>query len=100
MVMVMLPWNDPITLQRAWCVFEAYACLQTQSRFEVALNESESQSFVESIISDFGTLNKMLATINSAKSKATYDIDRDMIHDAISELVGFTKLVRTICKRI
>jgi hypothetical protein len=32
-LMIMEPYDDPITLTRAWCVFEVYACIHTKSRF-------------------------------------------------------------------
>ena len=33
-VMVLKPWNDPITLKRAWCLFEIFCTVQTGAKFE------------------------------------------------------------------
>ncbi len=37
MVMVMTPWDNPVSLTRAWCLVELYACRSSGSRFDVAL---------------------------------------------------------------
>ena len=31
-VMVMSPWNDPVTYQRAWCIFEAYCAISANNK--------------------------------------------------------------------
>ena len=35
-VLVLAPWNDPVVFTRAWCLFEIFTSVDTQSRFEVA----------------------------------------------------------------
>ena len=63
------PWNDPISLTRAWCLFELYCTATTDSKFEVAMSRQHQTLFFEAI--DNGVKNevdKMLATINTEKS--------------------------------
>ena len=40
-VIILAPWNNPIPLQRGWCLFEVYCTIITGSRFEVAQAMSE-----------------------------------------------------------
>ena len=36
-VLVLAPWKQPVVFTRAWCLFEIFTSVDTQSRFEVAL---------------------------------------------------------------
>jgi hypothetical protein len=42
-VMVLSPWSDPIPFTRAWCLFEIYSTVITESTFEVAMSESQKK---------------------------------------------------------
>jgi hypothetical protein len=88
-LMVMSPWDDPVTLTRAWCVFEVYACVKTSSRFEVAMTREENERFLDQISRDPGRYYAMLAKINSANATAFKPEDRDAIFAAIRSEVGF-----------
>ncbi|KAJ3027141.1 Kinesin light chain 3, partial [Rhizophlyctis rosea] len=44
-LMVLTPWNAPLTLTRAWCVFELYACNATKSHLGIALPPKEISWF-------------------------------------------------------
>jgi hypothetical protein len=37
LLMVLTPWTNPVTLTRAWCILELFACCNSRSRFEVAM---------------------------------------------------------------
>jgi tetratricopeptide (TPR) repeat protein len=94
-LMVLLPWDNPLTLTRAWCTFEVYACVTTGSRFEVSMTRSEQDRFAKMIGQDaknvfFG----MLSTIKSENSEAFYASDKAQIDDAIRRLLpkGFVEL--------
>ncbi|KAH9101856.1 hypothetical protein LEN26_015652 [Aphanomyces euteiches] len=94
-VMVMSPWNDPTTLRRTWCVFEVYASVVENARFEIAMGRSQKASFLQDIQDD-GAFYKMLSTIQSEKSETTIPSDRDNIFQLIRDEVGFVKLDRMV----
>ena len=48
-VMVIAPWVDPIPFHRAWCLFEVYCTNDSNSKFEVAMSQSELEIFVDAI---------------------------------------------------
>ncbi|CAK4776433.1 unnamed protein product, partial [Aphanomyces euteiches] len=95
-VMVMSPWNDPITLMRTWCVFEVYASIVENARFEIAMGKSQRESFLLDMQSEESAFTKMLGTIKSEKSQTTVPSDRDNIFKLIQDEVGFTKLDRMV----
>ncbi|KAJ3282803.1 Kinesin light chain 3, partial [Borealophlyctis nickersoniae] len=95
-LMILHPWNNPETLGRAWCVFELYTCTNTKSNFAIALPPRHTPAFRTSLRDDPEEFYNMLATINSAKSVAFKDSDRDAIHKAIRKTVGFSALDRMV----
>ena len=40
-ILVLMPWNDPIPLQRSWCVWEIYCTIHGQVLFETALSRKD-----------------------------------------------------------
>jgi hypothetical protein len=82
-VLMMSPWDNPVTLKRAWCVFEVYACVSTGSRFEVGMTDEENARFLTDILDEPERYYKMLGTISSAKATAYVTADRDAIFEAI-----------------
>jgi hypothetical protein len=82
--MVLAPWHDPVPLQRGWCLFEIYSTIVTQSRFEVAMTQSSREAFLRDISWDpTGSINKMLATIDVAKSECFKPEDRERIFEIV-----------------
>lgn len=96
-LMIALPWDNPLSLTRAWCVFEVFACESTGSRFEVTMTEAESLRMFQSLSDSLhpNVIEKyyqMLTNIHTVRSEAWKDPDRAAIHGAIENLVGFTRL--------
>ncbi|KAJ3040544.1 Kinesin light chain 3 [Rhizophlyctis rosea] len=98
MLMILTPWNQPLTLTRAWCVFELFACVHTKSSFNIALPPSEAPIFRECFASPSNTnaFRQAIASIKSKNSIATEKGDLLSIHGAIRESVGFEMLDRMV----
>ncbi|KAJ3113986.1 Kinesin light chain 3 [Phlyctochytrium bullatum] len=94
-VVILQPWNDPLPLTRAWCVFELYACHVTESNFHVAMPRAEQERFSNDI-EDANAFYNMLAAINSSEATAWNPSDRDEIFRVIQDSVGFAKLDRLL----
>ncbi len=99
-VMVMAPWNAPITLTRTWCIFELWACYTSRCRFEVALPASQRLKFLSDIDSDIGSFHDMLANVNSRSSTCSRDSDRQRIFDAVESNIGFTAMDRAVLETL
>ena len=97
MVMVMTPWDNPVSLTRAWCLVELFACRSSGSRFDVALPPCERARFIEEICDKAGAFYGMLSKVNTAKSECSRDSDRQRIFAAVRGLDGgFTGLDRSV----
>lgn len=99
-VMVLAPWQNPVPLRRAWCLFEVYCTQITDSEFHVALSNSEEKKFIDSLISDFGAIDNMLAQIDVEQSEARNRADKDKIFDIIIGQVGFDNLNKMVLNRM
>ncbi|CAK4902169.1 unnamed protein product [Aphanomyces euteiches] len=93
--MVMSPWNDPVTLKRTWCVFEVYASVVENARFEIAMGRSQKASLIQDIQSN-GAFREMLSKVKSERSETTVPSDRDNIFELIRDEVGFIELDRMV----
>lgn len=92
-VMVLAPWQDPVPLRRGWCLFEIYSTIYTESKFEVAMTESSREAFLKDIISDAkGSIYKMLAAIDVAKSECYKPEDRERIFEIVRREVGMSEI--------
>eukprot|EP01035_Chromulina_nebulosa_P031752 gene31752-42345_t len=91
-VMIMEPWENPIPLTRVWCLWEVYCASNTDSSFEVAMSNAESQRFRSTVRRDYNAFYKMLATVDVHKSEAWNPLDKERIFEVISRTVGFTQL--------
>ena len=89
-VMVIAPWSDPITLTRAWCLFEIYCTIDTKSKFDIALSDSEREEFFKDM-QDNGTeaIEKMLGAIDAEQSDCFHPEDKARIFEVVRKTVGF-----------
>jgi tetratricopeptide (TPR) repeat protein len=86
------------------CLYEIYCtAINANCTFEIAMGSSEKLSFIQELEKGtcIDTLDKMLGDVDIAKSKATYDYDRERIFEVItrSEL-GFEKINSIILTKI
>jgi hypothetical protein len=97
-VMVLAPWNDPIPLTRGWCIWELYCTIDNEGcEFDIAMTAESERAFVNDIDNDpTGALNKMLATIDCAHSQCFKEEDREKIHNAIIQKIGFSEMNKRI----
>ena len=47
-LLVMTPWDDPIPLQRVWCLFKKYSTMDVQADMHIAIPSSQREAFTES----------------------------------------------------
>ncbi len=97
MVMVMTPWDNPIALTRAWCLYELYACCSSGSRFSVAFPPCERARFIAEIVASGDAFFDMLGKVNTEKSECSRATDRQRIFSAVQSLAGgFSALDRGV----
>mmetsp|Transcript_3622 Transcript_3622/g.3985 ORF Transcript_3622/g.3985 Transcript_3622/m.3985 type:complete len:545 (+) Transcript_3622:41-1675(+) len=101
-VMVLAPWNDPLPLQRGWCIWELYCTIlgkrsDGKCKFDVAMSPASIEQFIADVDADpVNVMDKMLSTIDTEKSDCSEKADKERIHDAIERTVGFNELNKAI----
>lgn len=95
-LMIMQPWNAPLTLARCWCVLELGHCAYKGCKFDVAFTADERLRFLTAIHNDSACLFDVFANVNSLKSSCSRDEDRLEILNGIEGSIGFTKLDRMV----
>jgi hypothetical protein len=92
-LLILHPWNRPIPLTRAWCVWEMYCTVDTKARLDIRMPLNDSKQLEHSIMKDILNTATMLGeAVNAEKAEAWMKEDQDMIHNAIKDTVGFEKL--------
>jgi tetratricopeptide (TPR) repeat protein len=99
-VMVLEPWNNPIPLTRAWCLFELWSTAEEGCRFEVAMSEVQQTRFLTDLQKDPDSVNKMLATVDVERSEAYNPTDKTQIFEAVKTTSGFAALNKTVLEKI
>jgi len=91
-VLVLEPWSDPIPIQRAWCLWEIFCTIDTESEFYVAMCEEQHKDFKLRLVKNFEEIRLTLSKIDARRAEASNAEDRDKIFEAIEDAVGFTTL--------
>ena len=94
-LLVLSPWNDPIPLTRAWCLFEILCSIRAKTagvQLHIALPSQEKIEFSRGIASDFECVLKALTDIQAEKAQAFKPTDRENIFTSIRDTVGFETL--------
>jgi tetratricopeptide (TPR) repeat protein len=89
-LLVLSPWNDPLPITRAWCLWEIMCALdQPGVKLEVILPAAEAKALKAGVVEDPRSIMKALAHIRAEKAEANRKTDRTMIFTAIEKSVGF-----------
>ena len=99
-VMVLSPWQNPIPLTRAWCLFEIFCTVDTTTKFEVALCDEQKNGLIEAASRDILELRKMIGVIDVEKSEAWSPLDLERIFDVVKKTVGFSTINATVLMEI
>ena len=51
-VLVLAPWNDPIPMTRAWCLWEIYSTLVAGSEFEIVIAKAEVDGLRTAVLAE------------------------------------------------
>ena len=88
-LLVLSPWNDPLPLKRAWCLFEIFNSLtESEVKLTVKLPLTEVSGLASSIEKDENSLIQALSDIQAQKAEATSEDDKNMIFEVIQKSQG------------
>ena len=97
-VMILSPWNDPIPLTRAWCLWELYCTTKMNCVFEIAFSTIDGDMFAKQFTYD--KLKQMKGTIDVSRSEAYFESDKQTIFKAILQQTTFNKLNQLIFQKL
>ena len=100
LVLICSPWFDPEPLKRTWCLWEIYCAIEVDGKLDVALSSKQRKDFIDSIISDGKSFERMLSKINVENSETWLLQDKESIFNVIRQSVGFDELNSKVCSRM
>lgn len=95
-VMIMEPWEDPIPLTRAWCVWEVLCTCQTGAKFEIAMTKPQRDRFISALKNEYGSIMKMVCRIDCRRAEAWKESDRAGIMECVETTIGFVQMNATV----
>ena len=91
-LVVASPWNDPVFLKRAWCLFELYKSVERKVSLVIRQPRSQERAFLDDLNAGSVAIYDILSSIDGRKAEARIEADRKAIVSAIEASIGFVEL--------
>ena len=88
----LLDFAAPLSLGRAWCVFEAATALVSGARFEVIMPPRDQAAFADALVTDFASLASKTCTVDVERARAREREDEENIRAAVTAMGGFARV--------
>jgi hypothetical protein len=87
---VLHPWDDPIPLKRAWCLFELFCAVEMKVEVFFCFSEMALSELQDKIVSGRRrSMNvEVVRKVDAEFASATVAADRDMILSQITKSIG------------
>ena len=92
---MMTPWNNPVYVERIWCIYEFYTAYTTGCDISIIMPETEIESIHADIFGDTGDLNVLYNVFGRTEIEnavSSYESDGDIILSLIRTTVGYDEL--------
>lgn len=88
---VCYPWHQPISITRAWCLYEVMESLKQDNNiiFTPVLDPDDRSAFIQALLEDTSALVRVFINVNARQASAYLKEDLDMIFGWIQSSVGF-----------
>ncbi|EGD75356.1 mbre TPR repeat protein [Salpingoeca rosetta] len=88
-LLVLMPWRDPVPLTRAWCLWEIFCGISNEgTEVTIQLPNSEEQALENAIRDDYKAVTDTLVRVQAERADAFNPRDKDMIFTAIESWAG------------
>jgi len=94
--LLVLEWDDPKPLSRAWCLWEMVSTVDTRSEFHVLMSPKNHKSFATALVTKFRHLVLKTCNVDLRSAQAFNPSDRDNIFKAVEAAVGFNEVNKVI----
>ncbi len=101
--LLVLEWEDPVPLRRAWCLLEITASLkdrQPPTMLEVVMAPEEVGAFERALVREFDTLLVRNCAVHAERAEASNAEDRERIFQALRETLGFEEVNKKVIGRM
>jgi hypothetical protein len=101
-LLVLSPWDNPVPVTRAWCLWEIMSALQMSDsvRFVIKLPLIERKDFEKAFTYRGDNIVGALTNIQAEKADAFLATDKEMIFQTIHETVGFQAVNARVKERL
>ena len=99
-ILIIHPWNNPIPLTRAWCLFEIFCSVDSRSEFDIAMTLDQYKTFLDMLIHDYDSVMKMIAIVDLGQSQSFLPLDRERILKVVAESVGIQTLNKIVIDKL
>ncbi len=100
-VLVLSPWRNPVSLSRAWCVYEVFSVMENKGSMQVAMSRNEEDGFIDALRCDFDVIDDLAVTIDAKSLHATHAADKSRVLEEVQRGAGGSGLPainRFICE--
>ncbi|EGD83660.1 hypothetical protein PTSG_12145 [Salpingoeca rosetta] len=88
-LLVLMPWRDPVPLTRAWCLWEIFCGISNEgTEVTIQLPNSEEQALENAIRDDYKAVTDTLVRVQAERADAFNPHDKHMIFTAIESWAG------------
>ena len=91
-VMVLSPWDNPIPLTRAWCLWELYCTHKMKARFSVCVGSDQREALERAVLKDFDILFEVFSKISVEHAAASNEDDERWIKQVVRKEIGYRGL--------
>ena len=98
-LLILMPWDNPVPMTRAWCLWEMLATLASDVELHCQMPAPQRKAFIDSMIERPGAVEtalNVLETIDARNATAWMPSDQKMIFAAIERNLGFNHLNKAI----
>jgi hypothetical protein len=92
------PWNNPVPLQRAWCLFELFVAMRQQCTVTMCFDSEGAEQLQGAVERGHFNAAEMVGDIDAAAAGATNMADKDMIVALIEQSTGLAQFNTQIQK--
>ena len=88
-VLVLAPWDNPIPLTRAWCLWEVYSAMEAGATLEVVVSKTEIEKLRYCVLARGSkAVTDVMLDIDGEKAQCFVQADREQIFAAIRVMEG------------
>lgn len=100
MLLILTPWNDPVPLSRAWCLWEILCAVEEANvELKIKLSTRQSEEFKQAVVSRGAqAVIETMVQVDAEKAEAFLQADKEMIFKCVQESPGGFQNLNSLVK--